>query len=506
MKQLETRIDRFDGGMTTILRGAKSNEARLVKHFDNFTRKNALIPYPNTESGDGGTMVQANNKLQNFLLYGSKLYGLGVQTGGNLGVIYETSTPHSAPSWAVSSNSASAGAITVTDFTMFKEYKGVFYFRNSQGLGSYTVGGSVSDTAYTATMTSVSQAIVHSKDSIMYFGYTTGSNAIIASKNGAGAIAVALTIPTVDYKISSLCEYGNYLAIALAPLADGLNSLVLLWDRDSSVSNISEAVDWGNNNLYAIENIDGYIIGVSIQGNITLAPYRYPTLVFKKYAGGGAVQIKQIVLQSQTAFVGKQKHNNRLYFGLTATSLIDAVNSGTTNDLSGIWSIGRNGENDPFTVNFDKSAANSGVITMATGGFYIFGDYAYIAHTVGSTPTLTKTHSTSTSFATISTWESPYIATISSSITKKLIGVTLTFEKIPTSGSVSLYYRADGATSWTLIFTDSTAGDYFHDAINIESAGATLPQYNEVEFQIISKGVIVTGLFFEEEEITNALY
>lgn len=512
-KQYTTKITRFDGGMTTVLRNAASNEARLIKHFDNFSKKHALIPYVNTESNDGGSLTQATNKIQNFLMYGSKLYGLGVQTSDSTkAVIFENTAPQNA-SWAISSGSVPSAQNT-TLFNMFKEYQGIIYYSNAQGLGSYNISGaSYNETARAiAGITSISQGLVHSKDSIFYFGYTTSSAVIIGKYDNSTWTNAALTISTTNYKVIDLCEYGNYIAIALQPTRNGFNSVVLLWDRDSSVSTLSEAIDWGNNTLYAIENIDGYIIGVAVQGNISnTAIWKLPKLIFKQYGGGGAVQFKEIQLQSFSTIQGKQKINNRLYFAIQATSLIDSQNVGTTNDYSGVWSVGRSGINDPFTVNFDRSAANSGVVLFNDGsnpfgGFIIAGDYVYISHYVSSTATLTKSNSTDGTYSAISTYESPYFATVDSATTKKLIGVTLTYEKIPTSGSVSLYYRADGSTSWTLIFTDSTATSTSHDAVNIESTGVTLPQYSEIEFQIISKGVTITGLFFTEETIDNALY
>jgi len=58
-----------------------------------------------------------------------------------------------------------------------------------------------------------------------------------------------------------------------------------------------------------------------------------------------------------------------------------------------------------------------------------------------------------------------------------------------------------------LIMTHSTDDAVKHSAINIESTGATLPQFNEIQFRIESTGgAVITGLKFKYEDIDDDLY
>ena len=92
-------------------------------------------------------------------------------------------------------------------------------------------------------------------------------------------------------------------------------------------------------------------------------------------------------------------------------------------------------------------------------------------------------------------------------ITKKLVGVTVETEALPTAGQVVLKYRKDEETSWTTIFTNTTDNSLSHSAINIESTGVTLPQFKEIQFQIISTGnAVITGLRFKIEIIDKEPY
>lgn len=71
-------------------------------------------------------------------------------------------------------------------------------------------------------------------------------------------------------------------------------------------------------------------------------------------------------------------------------------------------------------------------------------------------------------------------------------------------GQVVLKYKKDRELSWTTIFTETSDIKLRHTAINIESSGATLPLYREIEFRLEStKGMSITGFKFKYEEIED---
>jgi hypothetical protein len=97
-----------------------------------------------------------------------------------------------------------------------------------------------------------------------------------------------------------------------------------------------------------------------------------------------------------------------------------------------------------------------------------------------------------------------------SSVTKKLLGVTVMTEPMPSSGQIVLKYRKNEdiiGDAWTTIFTHTTDDSISHSAINIESSGATLPEYKEIQFKIESTGgAVITGLKYKSEVIDKDLY
>ena len=86
-------------------------------------------------------------------------------------------------------------------------------------------------------------------------------------------------------------------------------------------------------------------------------------------------------------------------------------------------------------------------------------------------------------------------------------------EALPSGAQIVLSYMINGETTYTTIFTqtvdDTDDIDYlsiYHEAINIESSGATLPTFREISFRIASTGnAVVTGLKFKYEEINDEI-
>ena len=78
------------------------------------------------------------------------------------------------------------------------------------------------------------------------------------------------------------------------------------------------------------------------------------------------------------------------------------------------------------------------------------------------------------------------------------------FQFSATSGGSAV--NTSGSQSGTH-YAIKTSNVISHDAVNIESSGANLPQYKEIQFQIQpSCGAVVTGLEFREEIIDRKMY
>lgn len=487
----------FNGGMTSDARNS-GLYCQLCKHFDNFTSKHRLSPFKSSSAATV-TPAQTTSKIERVLMYNSIMYALGQTSGGFAQILSSSSL--SVPNFAIVSTGA--GAAKAVSYDMFVEYKGILYGGNGGShIWSYNIGTpAFNETLSAITHTSLSNGIVHSKDDILYFGANDSAtpSAKIYYKNGAGSITLGLTLPS-NLVITSICEYGNYLAIGCRPLyQDSGNSKIFLWDRDVTLTTVSETIDWGNNDLFTIENIDGFLVGVSIKRATTLLN----KLVFSKYGGGGAVKFNEIPLSTYYStngnyvIRGQQKFNNRLYFGLSATSL-DTV----TNDFAGIWSVGRSDESSPFSVQMDRTP-NDDTVALRINGFLYVNDYCYISYLSDATTwalsftIFAGTYNTTSIYRTVINPNMPDEDKVEQ---KQLISVNLAYEPIVAGMQCVLKYRVDGG-SFTTIFTETatSAKSTKRTLVN----GVSFTAGEDYEFQIESKGVVPIGFLYSYDVIVT---
>lgn len=523
-KIVETTINRFDGGIESDPRDPRENTCQLVSNFDIISNPRKMTPYRSSEDGDSSA---GTNRIQNFVIAlqtGTtyRLFGLGRNTSDRAVVFNKelntTGTDNLAnATWGQNSNNATtAGTMTSPrDFRLFIYYRRTGYLYGAINADSIwridpDGGDAVANQTQALTYTDIFQGLVHPKDNILYIPYYNnagGANAksFIASFDGTTWNNTALTLP--DHLMPfSISEYGNFIAIGCTPASGIGNSIVYLWDRDATLTTLSESVDWGDGRLRVLQEVDGELIGISLTSAVGLNPVPdinfQDRVIFRRLVGNRAVKFKELLANHSGAAntsrieLAKQRVDNRLYFMM----LIELNGS----VRSGIWSVGRSSPSEPFTLIHERTSNNDTALATADipHNFFAAGNYLFnVYETSGGTWNLRKTNDAST-FAHYSVYESKRFATGDASLTKDLIGITVMHEYLPASASVEVAYRIDEQTAWTLILTSDTDDDIFRSAINIESSGAALPKdYNEIEFRVRTTGgnAEVTALSFMEE-------
>lgn len=524
-KIVETTIDVFDGGIKNDPRDPRENTCRMVSNFDIVTNPNKMTPYTSSESGDDDA---AASQKRNFCLgyTGSawRLYSAGFVAADdddaeflNKALTTGATNDLGDDGWANQTNyQAASGQLNPTCFVYYDNATagvsgGRIYFGNAGryiGVFDPTDANAVAPTATDlTTYSNIAQGLVHSKDDILYIPYDNK----IASKNGSAVFTVpALTLPT-GLVITSICEYGNYLAIAAADKAGIGNSRVYLWDRDSTLTTLDESIDWGVGSLMILEEIDGELVGISQVGGKTSSMSGLPNqtvskgdrVIFRRLVGGKAKKFLQLKGSSNETKlpISKQKVDDRLYFMML-------INYGGS-ARGGVWSIGRSELEKPLALVHERTVSNNTASAMADNlyGFIVVGDYLLQAYDDGGVYAVSKTVVAST-YSHNSIYESKKFDAGNPGLKKKLVGVTLSYEYLPTAGDVILKYRVDENTAWTQIMQDTTNSSISHSAINIESSGANLPtDYKEIEFQILSQGgAEITSLSFKEEVTGKRTY
>lgn len=506
----EIKIDRFNQGMFGDPRTPVGAGCRVVSNFDILTHPYRMVPYRSSEDGDSGS---STSRKQNFTLGETSgttyLFGLGVKSGAGTAEILRKSVTTggsddlSDDGWGTPSYNQSPSG--VARFELFTHYKktGMIYGVSGQnvwafdaGSGSTAWGNTESDLG--ATVTHLSNGIVHPQDDILYFGYRISTGSYIAKNDDGSWSNTALTLPFHLYPVS-VTPFGNYLAIACAPVSGIGHSFCYLWDKQTALETVSEVIDLGDGEVKFVEEVDGTLIfGILSGGRSIRLDGR---IEFRYYTGGGRARNLLEVVDEATSgtalYSRSQVINGRVHFMAQITL------NGTLRE--GVFSLGRSAGG--WTLVHERTPDNDTALSSSSLlGFFYVGDFLFQAYVSSSAYYVSKTNDQDI-YTGKSIWESLILSGDDISKSKKLVGVTVSFEPLPADGQVVLKYKKDEETSYSTIFTHNTDDAISHSAVKIESTGATLPEFKEIQFRIESTGgAVITGMKLHYEEIEKDLY
>ena len=503
-------INRFDGGLSEDKRVKSSNKFSLTKHFDAFTYPHKLVPYRSTEANEDKTF-----NIVKFLyapyVTGHALYGLGVDVGTTKPCLYiydiDTAFPTtwSGGSWL---KSPTTGRNTEVLFY----YKNYVYVWAGNGrylqrvdITSHTNDFSTIANGDFSAAGTVAQPVHHPADDTAYFFYNNKVYKLSGTTWCDGGTDPVLTLPD-NLSIVSACAYGNYLAIACSTKGTtDYQSIVFLWDRDSSLTTLSERIDFGAGRIVHLANLAGRLTAVIdyyISGSRGAAASG--KIVIRQYLGGQfAATVNEI--ESDTAGDSttlpkvRYQKDDKLYF---------AAKPKLNGDFRhGIWVVDSNGR---VTLDYiEEEVADN----RSYQGIYQVGNIWFIAHSGDGSVNRTNDQAV---YTYTSIYESLILDGNDSSTKKKLLGVSVMTEPLVSNDDLSLVlkYRKDSDLdgSWTTILTRTitNADENSHSAINIESTGVNLPEFNEIQFRIESKSgsyaPVITGLKFQYEVLDNLPY
>ncbi len=489
-----TKINRWDGGVSGDIREQIPNKFARSQHFDILTNPKRLTPYRSTITDE----VSKTPGIVRFVEGNSQFWGMGDGEAGATGkakVYYKNGTDPTITDWTVFS-SQSTSAQKDESFGFYKDF--LYWFAGSTLLQRLdTNGGGTPVTAY-QTLTSfstVAEPVLHPADNIMYM-FTDN---IVHTLNNTTWTEGALTLPD-NLKITSATAYGDFLAIGCSPKNTGEeNSIVYLWDRDSSLSTISQKIDFGKSDLRHIAVLDGLLIGIMDRYLTASTSIFDPSFQVRVASGSGSILLHDIISDTIPTSLNLNSNkfieDNKLYF--TASHKKDGILS------EGIWVLTKNSLGE-FIITLDYIEEDvSG--TNPFQGIYKYRGYWWIAHSADGSVNQTDT---TANYTFTSIYESLVFG--KPEMTNDLLSATITTLALPTAGQVVLKYLKDediDGQDWagtsTTIFTNTTDNSIRHTAVN-DSTGTTLPKYKEIQFRIESTGgAEITGLVFRSEEFKD---
>jgi hypothetical protein len=501
-KIYEVKIDRFDGGMIKDLRSNQSNAFAITKHFDTFTYPHKIVPNRSTETDETGATGVTKFLYARVAADANtcQLYGLGTDGATTKPCLYLYDIDGGfAGGWQGGSYFKSANTGRDTEVLFY--YKNYIYVWTTSKLERVDITTATNQFADYQTITKgfAAEPILHPVDDCAYF-----FNDNVIYKLATTVWTTALTL-NADLIITSACAFGNYLAVsAVTRGTSDFKSNVYLWNRTDATW--TDVIDFGKGKIVHLANLDNRLMGVMQYAGGYGEGGKNKIIV--KQAIGQFGSVVNEILADSTVYLPNVRYikDNKLYFAAYA------ILNGDRRD--GIWGVDSNGRISLEYV--EENASDVGKIN----GIYAVGNIWFISHSDDGSINRTNDNEV---YLFTSIYESLIFNGGDSSLTKKLISVEVMTEPLVANDNLSLIlkYRKNedidckGLTqsqadaSWTTISTRTTANadEICHSpaTVNIESTGANLPQFKELQFRLESKSgsraPVITGYKFKYEII-----
>lgn len=489
-------INKFDGGHAEDIRTFSTDECEYALNFDMFSNPHMLIPYPDTiaEVVSAGTITdyKITDITADIYQYGSDaLVALGQAGLGDANLKFFSKPSTLTTDWTKRVERTSRVVMPNT----LIGYHGYAYALENDGTNSYLVEYTNTTTATekgtVSNQITACKPFVHPEDGVLYGvnGYT------IWSYNGTTFASVSTIIP-INMTVTSLTNYGTYLAIACRPTSGAGKSVTFLWGRDMTLNTLQGVIDFGEGNLNVLENIGEVLVGIVTSNHLDWVIDNKARV--KVWAGGEVITVKEIDIDASVGLINlilKAKAKDRLFFALSADNCI--------------WSVCKNKEG-LWAVTKDRYIANGLAIT-SINGLSVIDDIMFIAYSVsGSNDLLYRTKFSTNSPSSDYTSSCIYRTTTNPNMTlgdrykeKKLEAVQISL----TGGSTGTYkikYAVDGSSFTDVIAENNSDAEIMKQGTN-QTDTKPLKTGREFKFQIEGTGKARVKEIRYRYSVTNSL-
>lgn len=466
----------FDKGMTPKV--FTPNSATRIEHFDTITEVlrpfRTLISSPNNQ----GTTIE-NMNLIGFDILNDAIYGVGLDwSTGATGAIYKWNTTNF--DWE---DKQSLGG-TLVPTSMLQSHAGyLFGIQNSRYLYRFDGVSTFNTTFYdtgSAFTNGFADAITHSKDGKMYFA-TDNKVHTVDSTGATGSLA--LTLPNANFRITSLCEQGNYIQIAGYDVKTG-ESASLLWDRDTSVVDLTESYALGRDTVVHNTCILGQTFTVQIRADSSNSSFQEKSVLVIKYLNGAQFdtlyEFPVSSLSVPNNMIGaKYQSLDRFYF--TAKVKFDGESASRNVcfclDYKGRLTIAQNIAIDTGTNPITGVLRNGEAFWFGAGS-----DGAW---------------NTTTTYATTSSYMTTNIRSNDFGMNIDFKNAIVTCEPLPASGSILVKMRKNEEIDFTTVatLTGTDIEKFSLTEMKVKNALTGLNRAKKVNILLEStNGAVITGL------------
>lgn len=483
MKPITYSALKFDQGMTPKV--FTPNSATRIEHFDTITE--VLRPFRTLVSSPNNQAVATTAlALIGFEVLSGELYAVGTDhTTGTRSAIYKWNQSNF--DWR---DMNSMGGTNVA-LSMLQAHAGKLWgLVGNRYLYHYTPATTTysSMTFYDCgtIANGFADAITHSKDGIMYFAT---DNKIHKVDSTGTTASLALTLPNANYRITSLCEQGNYINIVGYDVKSGESSS-LLWDRDTSVVDLTESYNLGLDTVIHNCNLLGQTFFIQVRLNNTNTPFaEKPVLVIKYLNGATPSTLYEFPVETISSALGinsligaKYTSLDRFYFTAKVQFVGEAAarNICFALDYKGRLTIAQNIGIDTGTNGI------TGVVRIGEGFWFGAGsDGAWDSY--GS------------AYTTVSAYETNDIRSEDLSQNLDFVGGTVTCEPMIAGAQILVKMRKNEETTFTTVETlsETNRAKFSLTGMKIKNALTGLSEARQVRVRLESTGgAVITGAQF----------
>ncbi len=501
----------FRGGMDSELRGTSNGSFWYSENLDTGQNDRSLTQITSNQTNNPNS-YDTNYCICKQIEVGGKIYGLGQFNNSTFHTAIFVKNTTLTDSWALAGGSA-IGSSTSSNIDPLFVTDGTYIYFDSGLAGPnyvarYTISNDVLNATWSQSPARLQGGMIGADGNI--YGYAGQSlyKVIVTT-----SVAVAPTIPTTQ-SIVQMFPYQNFMAITCSSSVEP--SKMYIWDyvdttyftekSDIGIGRVSGgclqdgsifvAIAFANSRGFRIKTYSGgqFITAYSFTGRYNRAGtynYALPVSILKSYSG-------------------------YVYF------LVAMCRPDSTKSYLYEYAIVRYGRKDtshPYSFSVFKTleSATTPALVISTFGhdFLIlesltggvgYPEKAISAFIYSSTsPQLTTYYVSSYQiFTEAGVMESNVFNGDDSTTPKQLKKISVQFLPLPSAGSVICKYKKDEDTAWTTLFTDAVLNNISHDCVNIESMGAALPQFKEIQFRFeVNGGVSLTGFKLKYDELAD---
>lgn len=336
----------------------------------------------------------------------------------------------------------------------------------------------------------IPKPIVHPLDNKLYMAI---GKTIFVWDGSAGTVTTASF--TTPYQIIGCTYYGTYLAVACIK-GDG-KSIVYLWGRDTTVTTAQDSVEFGDDKICFIANLNGLLTGVSSRSSG--ATYLDPKIKVRALIGREAILVKEISVTSYLSI-------SNMY--VIWKDVIYFLNQSQSSPYGTLFTISKNKKGEivlgqAYTTQYEGESSTYTYSFFNIHDYFFFGNLnGKMMRTYDSNPLYNVTDSTYTFPINVGMFESDRAKL------KTIAGVYVkAYANSAGYGTLKLEVSIDGGAYTTIFSEASPSGKnaYVVEALG-DSVGDALGEGRDLQFKVtFDQGIDIVEFGYEYEEVSTTI-